>query len=124
MTTHESHYASIVDAQKDAEVYQLGDVHCADCLRRMADKHAALAAIFSARLPQATPGDPPQALCHECSEMVVVLEGNKLEPHHGTNGDGCSQNGADVQIWLHPLVADRIAELEAALAFGSGREER
>jgi hypothetical protein len=116
---HQSHYAAIVDAQKDVEVYQLGDVDCPDCLRRMAEKHEALAATFRARLT----GDAPQALCHECSEMVDVLAGH-LAAHHGKTGDGCPKNGAPVQIWLHPLVADRIALLEAELAFGSGREER
>lgn len=127
----QSHYAAIVDAQKAVEVYRLGDVDCPDCLRRMADKHAALAALFRERLKDlawaekatSLPNDPPQALCHECSEMVVVVCG-KLDPHHGKTGEGCPQNGADVQIHLHPLVADRIAELEAELAFGSDREER
>jgi hypothetical protein len=46
----QSHYASIVEAQKDAEVYQRGDLDCADCLRRMADAHAALAEEFRERL--------------------------------------------------------------------------
>lgn len=46
----QSHYAAIVEAQKDVEVYQLGDVDCADCLRRMAEKHEALAEVFRARL--------------------------------------------------------------------------
>ena len=46
----QSHYAAIVDAQKEVEVYQLGDIDCPDCLTRMADKHAALAEVFRARL--------------------------------------------------------------------------
>jgi hypothetical protein len=45
-----SHYVSLVDAQKDVEVYQSGDVDCPDCLLRMAEKHEALAAVFRSRL--------------------------------------------------------------------------
>lgn len=45
-----SHYAAIVEAHKDVEIYQLGDVDCANCLRRMADKHQAIAEVFRARL--------------------------------------------------------------------------
>jgi hypothetical protein len=50
----QSHYAAIVDAQKEVEVYQLGDIDCSDCLARMADKHAALAEVFRARLTALT----------------------------------------------------------------------
>ena len=50
----QSHYAAIVDAQKDVEIYQLGDVDCPSCLARMADKHAALAEVFRARLAALT----------------------------------------------------------------------
>jgi hypothetical protein len=121
----QSHYAAIVDATKDVEIYHLGDVDCQSCLQRMADKHAAVAAVFRERLSnlawareaRALWPDAPRALCHECAEMVPVV-GGKLDPHHGATGDGCSQNGADAQIYLHPKVADRIAELETALAFG------
>jgi len=123
----QSHYAAIVDAQRDVEVYQLGDVDCPDCLRRMADKHAALAATFRERLSnlawarEATSlPDAPQALCHECAEMVDVV-GGKLDPHHGESGLGCPQNGAVAQIYLHPKVVARIAQLETALAFGGTR---
>jgi hypothetical protein len=45
-----SHYVAIVEARKDVEIYQLGDVDCAECLRRMADKHSALADVFRTRL--------------------------------------------------------------------------
>ncbi len=45
-----SHYAAIVEAQKDVEVYQLGDLDCPDCLRRMVEKHEALVETFRARL--------------------------------------------------------------------------
>ena len=118
----QSHYAAIVEAQKDVEIYQLGDLDCTDCLRCMADKHAALAATFRARLAAADlcgeAAEPLRALCHGCSEMVEV-KGGKLAPHHGESGDGCSLNGADVQIYLHPLVVDRIAHLEASLVFGA-----
>lgn len=46
----QSHYAVIVEAQKDAEVYQRGDLDCAECLRRMVETHAALADVFRAKL--------------------------------------------------------------------------
>lgn len=45
-----SHYTTIVAAQKDAEVYQLGDLDCPGCLRRMIEKHEALAQMFRTRL--------------------------------------------------------------------------
>ena len=45
-----SHYAAIVEAHKDAEIYQHGDVECPSCLRCMADKHQAIADVFRARL--------------------------------------------------------------------------
>lgn len=114
-----SHYAAIVDAQKDVQIYQLGDLDCADCLRRMVDKHAALIAIFYARLASlcGKPTESPRALCHACFEMVEVIDG-KLAPHHGESGDGCTLNDADAQIYLHPLAAGRIADLEASLVFG------
>ena len=118
-----SHYAAIVDAKKDVELYQLGDVDCSSCQRRMADKHVALAALFQARLAATEQFDSMRALCHECSEMVEVTDG-KLAPHHGQSGDGCSLNGADAQIYLHPRVVDRIAELEAALVFNAPRGAR
>jgi hypothetical protein len=117
-----SHYVAIVEVHKDTEIYQRGDVECLSCLRRMADKHQAVVAVFHARLavfsPDEDAGDLARALCHECSEMVEVVAG-KLSPHHGMSGDGCSQNDADAQIYLHPRVSDRIAELEAALVFGA-----
>jgi len=46
----QSHYAAIVDAQKDVEIYQLGDLDCSSCLLRMAEKHEALAQVFRGRL--------------------------------------------------------------------------
>jgi len=49
-----SHYAAIVDAQKDVEIYQLGDIDCPNCLGRMADKHTALAEVFRDRLANLT----------------------------------------------------------------------
>jgi hypothetical protein len=45
-----SHYVAIVEAHKDVEIYQLGDLDCQDCLRRMAEKHEALAVVFRDRL--------------------------------------------------------------------------
>lgn len=134
---------------------QLSDVDCPNCLERMMEKHAALAAVFRKRLTALAggkkcrvyntaclnprycdnkgaccAGDPnccatgktssPRALCHECTEMVEIVDG-KLAPHHGTTGDGCPLNNADAQIYLHPLVVDRIADLEASLVFGSAR---
>lgn len=156
----QSHYAAIVEAQKDVEIYQLGDLDCPECLRHMAEKHAALAEVFRARLvvpteakrcrvydtacinpiycaahdaccagdpacraPSGTTAESPRALCHGCSEMVEVIDG-KLSPHHGVSGDGCPLNDAIVQIYLHPLVADRIAHLEAALVFGAPGGDR
>jgi hypothetical protein len=117
----QSHYAALVSAKKDVELYQLGDVDCASCQRQMADKHAALAALFRARLAAAEqPGAPLRALCHGCSEMVEIIDG-KLAPHHGESGDGCGLNGVDAQIYLHPQVADRIAQLEASLVFDTPR---
>ena len=52
----QSHYVAIVDAQKDVEIYQLGDLDCAECLARMADKHAALTDVFRTRLVALTTG--------------------------------------------------------------------
>jgi hypothetical protein len=46
----QTHYAAIVEAHKDVEIYQLGDVDCPSCLRLMAEKHEAVAEIFRARL--------------------------------------------------------------------------
>jgi hypothetical protein len=46
----QSHYAAVVEAQKAVEIYQLGDVDCPSCLRRMIDKHEALAETFRQRL--------------------------------------------------------------------------
>lgn len=45
-----SHYATIVAAQEDVEVYQHGDLDCLDCLRSMVAKHAALVDVFRSRL--------------------------------------------------------------------------
>jgi len=46
----QSHYVAIVDAQKEAEIYQHGDVECPSCLHRMAAKHQAIADVFRARI--------------------------------------------------------------------------
>ena len=46
----QSHYAAVVEAIKDVEIYQLGEVDCPICLRLMADKHEQLAKIFRDRL--------------------------------------------------------------------------
>jgi len=108
-----SHYAAIVEANKDVEIYQLGDDECPACLRIMVQKHEVLADMFRSWLAD-HPSDVRRALCHECSEVVDVVDG-KLAGHHGTSGDGCPQNGAFVQIYLHPKVAQRIADLEAAM---------
>lgn len=64
-----------------------------------------------------------RALCHECSEMVAIRDG-MLAPHLGDSGDGCPLNGAAVQIVLHPLVVNRIAQLETALVFGPSKGQR
>jgi hypothetical protein len=55
--------------------------------------------------------------------MVEVIDG-KLAPHHGESGDDCPLNDAAAQIYLHPLVADRIAQLETELVFGTPRGAR
>jgi hypothetical protein len=46
----QAHYVAIVEAHKDAEVYKHGNVDCASCLRRMVEKHEALAEVFRSRL--------------------------------------------------------------------------
>lgn len=53
----QSHYVTIVEARKDVEVYQLGDVDCPACLRRMVAKHGTLVDMFRSRL--ATIWSPP-----------------------------------------------------------------
>ncbi len=50
----QSHYAAIVEAHRDVEIYQLGDVDCPSCLLRMAEKHEALGEVFRARLAALT----------------------------------------------------------------------
>ena len=50
----QAHYAAIVEAHKDVEIYQLGDVDCPSCLRLMAEKHEAIAEMFRARLAALT----------------------------------------------------------------------
>jgi hypothetical protein len=52
-----SHYAVIVEAHKDAEVYQRSDADCPSCLTRMVERHQAIADVFRARL--AAFGDTP-----------------------------------------------------------------
>jgi hypothetical protein len=52
----QSHYAAIVQAVKEVEVYQVGDLDCSSCLRLMIDKHEALAKVFREKL--AAIGDP------------------------------------------------------------------
>lgn len=46
----QSPFAANVDAHEVVEGYQLGAVDCPDCLARLADTHAAVAAFFRARL--------------------------------------------------------------------------
>jgi len=118
----ESHYAAIVEAGKDAEIYQLGDDACTACMRIMMHKHEVLADMFRSWLADPS-SETRRALCHECSEIVDVVDG-KLAGHHGASGDGCPQNGAFVQIYLHPKVAQRITELETALVRPPWEEAR
>lgn len=47
-----SHYAAVVEASKDIEIYQQGDVDCPICLRHMADKHQAIADLFRSKLAE------------------------------------------------------------------------
>jgi hypothetical protein len=63
-----SHYAAIVEAQRDVEVYQLGDVDSSCCLRRMAEKHEALAEVFRARLDAL---ETPVRRCHMFSTPCI-----------------------------------------------------
>jgi hypothetical protein len=42
----QSHYATIVEAQKDTEIYQHGNDDCPACLRRMVSKHEQVAQVF------------------------------------------------------------------------------
>ena len=46
----QSHYAAIVEAHKDTEIYQRGDADCSSCLHRMAEKHEALVEVFRSKL--------------------------------------------------------------------------
>lgn len=48
----QSHYAVIVEAHKDVEIYLNGDADCPSCLRRMAEKHEELAKVFRSRLAE------------------------------------------------------------------------
>lgn len=52
----QSHYAVIVEALKDVEIYKQGEIDCPSCLQRMADKHAQLARFFRDRLAALTSG--------------------------------------------------------------------
>jgi len=104
---------------KDVEIYRLGETDCTVCMRRMLEKHEVLVDMFRSWLAANT-AEPRRALCHECSEVVEVVDG-KLVGHHGSSGDGCPENGAFVQIYLHPKVARRIEELQAVLVFGDKR---
>lgn len=45
-----SHYATIVEALTEAEIYQQGTADCPSCLRRMVEKHGVLVEIFQGRL--------------------------------------------------------------------------
>jgi hypothetical protein len=47
-----SHYAVIVEAHKDAEIYQQGDEDCPNCLARMVVKHQAIADLFRSKLAE------------------------------------------------------------------------
>lgn len=73
-----SHYAAIVEAHKGVEIYQLGDVDCPSCLRRMAEKHEAIAEVFRARLLAL----PPIKLCSEYS-------GACINPSNCVSRDAC-----------------------------------
>lgn len=46
----QAHYVTIVDSSKATEIYQRGEIDCANCLRSMATKHAELAEIFRDKL--------------------------------------------------------------------------
>ena len=93
------------------------DIDCPACLRQALAASEARTRAIRDLLSKAA--DRPQALCHECSEIVDVVDG-KLDPHHGETGDGCPQNGAAAQIYLHPKVVALIHEL-TPLPFGGDR---
>lgn len=114
----QSHYATIVSAQKDTEIYQHGDDDCADCLARMADKHAAISEMFRSKLAATTAPSTTgsRALCHECADVVDVVRG-KLAPHHGSSGEGCPLNNVDAQIYLPPRIADRVEDLRVPFGY-------
>jgi hypothetical protein len=108
----------VSEALKNTEVYQLGEEECVECMRRMVERHVDLVALFQAKLAAIGAHAPEQALCHECSEVVDIVNGT-LNPHHGMSGDGCLENSTPAQIYLHPRVVARIADLETALVFGT-----
>ena len=108
----QSHYVTIVSAQRDTEIYQHGKDDCESCLACMADKHAAISEMFRSKLAATTaPGTTgSRALCHECADVVDVVHG-KLSPHHGSSGEGCPLNHVDAQIYLPPRIANLIEDL-------------
>ena len=84
----QSHYAVIVDAQKDVEVYQLGDVDCSDCLRRMITRHEAIAEVFRERLR-----GPDQVQSGYCR----VYDALCLNPSYCDARDACCAGDPDCQ---------------------------
>lgn len=86
-----SHYAAIVEAQKDVEIYQYGDLDCADCLRRMVDKHSALAAVFHARLDKLTVVSDSDCVAVQCR----VYDAACLNPIYCDARDACCAGDPD-----------------------------
>ena len=93
-----SHYAAIVDAQKDVEVYQLGDVDCPICLRRMVEKHEALADVFRARL----------ALLTTEPKRCRVYDTDCINPSYCNARDACCAGDPDCQPTIQPLIGKEV----------------
>lgn len=84
-----SHYAAIVEARKDVEIYQLGDIDCAECLRRMADKHAALADVFRARLVKLKAAERVALNIANTRRRCRIYDTDCINPHYCDARGGC-----------------------------------
>lgn len=78
-----SHYAAVVEAHKDVEVFQLGDVDCPSCLRLMAEKHEAVAEVFRSRLAALAP--------HRCR----IYDAACINPSYCDDHDACCAGDPD-----------------------------
>lgn len=87
----QSHYAAIVEAHKDIEVYQLGDLDCPDCLRRMAEKHEVLASMFRTKLIKSRIATERVAAEHKLQSVkrCRVYDEVCLNPNYCDEHDAC-----------------------------------